>query len=214
MFAVPRPPLMDAQDWKYEMRREMQEILPGLWLGPIQSAKNVQALKEHGITHVVCIRDSGEKHIVRPFFPTDFIYYEIEVSDSPMQNLIPYFPDAKKFIGNALNQGGRVFVHCNGGISRSPAFVVAFVMESQHWDYHTAFSFVQNKASVVALRFCMNPIEQFKLQLKEYEPIYNARENIASLNYTPEQTLMQGAKRRPMPDEDDEDMGMEVETTS
>ena len=68
-----------------------------------------------------------------------------EVSDSPMQNLIPYFPDAKNFIGSALDQGGRVFVHCNGGISRSPAFVVAYVMESQKWDYHSAFSFVQNK---------------------------------------------------------------------
>ncbi|TPX53464.1 hypothetical protein SeMB42_g00766 [Synchytrium endobioticum] len=119
-----------------------------------------------------------------------------------MQNLIPYFPDAKRFIEAAFAHNGRVFVHCNGGISRAPAFVVAYVMESQKWDYTTAFSYVQNK------RFCMNPIEHFKLQLKEYEPIYNARENIASLNYTPEQTLMQGVRRRPLPDEDDDDTDM------
>ena len=54
----------------------------------------------------------------------------------------------------------------------------------------------------------MNPIEQFKLQLKEYEPIFNARENIASLHYTPEETLMQGARRRPQPDEEEEDIDM------
>lgn len=64
---------------KYEMRREMQETLPGLWLGPIQSAKNVESLKAHGITHIVCIRDAGEKHIVRPFFPNQFVYYEMYV---------------------------------------------------------------------------------------------------------------------------------------
>ncbi|KAJ3054050.1 hypothetical protein HK097_002785 [Rhizophlyctis rosea] len=187
---------LDAHDWKYEMRREMQEILPGLWLGPYQCSKDKELLQQKGISHILCIRDTKEAHMVKAMFPTEFTYHFIEVSDSPLQNLIPYFPDAKQFIDRALGDGKKVFVFCNGGISRSPAFVVAYVMESQRWDFKTAFSFVQNK------RFCMNPNEGFKYQLAEYEPIFKARDAITNMNYTPEQILEQGMRRRPLEEDD------------
>ena len=138
----------------------MQEILPGLFLGPYSYSKEFNQLKANGITHIVSIRDASEKRIIRPRFPEHFVYFEIEVSDSPNERLIPHFPAAKQFIDEALNGGGRVFVHCNGGISRSPAFVVAYVMETAKMDYQCAYTFVQNR------RFCMNPNEGFKVQLK------------------------------------------------
>ncbi|CAG8609495.1 5503_t:CDS:2 [Diversispora eburnea] len=116
-------------------------------------------------------KDFSEKVLLRPRFPDYFRYFEIEVSDHPNERLIPHFPQAKAFIDDALLNNGRVFVHCNGGISRSPAFVVAYVMETTKMDYQHAYSFVQNR------RFCMNPNEGFKVQLKEYEPIYSARDS-------------------------------------
>ncbi|CAG8451230.1 11732_t:CDS:2 [Rhizophagus irregularis] len=183
-------------DWKYEMRRQMQEILPGLFLGPYSCSKDLELLQQNAITHIVSIRDSSEKKILRPRFPEHFQYFEIEVSDSPNERLIPHFPQAKAFIDNALYNGGRVFVHCNGGISRSPAFVVAYVMETVKMDYQQAYSYVQNR------RFCMNPNEGFKVQLKEYEPIYSARDSINGHQYTPGEMERQ-AVRRPAPDDDD-----------
>ncbi|KAG5459167.1 MAG: Serine/threonine/tyrosine-interacting protein, partial [Olpidium bornovanus] len=141
----------DSQDWKYEMRRglwhfrpplmrtvrrlfifppclEIQEILPGFWLGPYCCSKNLSLLQSRGITHVVCLRDSVERSIIRPHFPDKFQYLIIEVSDSPLENLIPHFAGARQFVEGALKSGGRVLVHCNDGISRSPAFAVAYVM--------------------------------------------------------------------------------------
>jgi hypothetical protein len=41
-----------ADDDRYEMRRECQEILPGLILGPLQAAKSLDVLQGLGITHV------------------------------------------------------------------------------------------------------------------------------------------------------------------
>ncbi|TPX64435.1 hypothetical protein SpCBS45565_g05844 [Spizellomyces sp. 'palustris'] len=177
------------------MRREMQEILPGLWLGPYQCSKNKDLLKSKGITHVLCIRDSNERHVVKTTFPDDFVYHVIEVSESPMQNLIPYFPDAKQFIDYALERGGRVLVHCNSGISRSPSFVVAYVMMSQRWGFQESFTFVQNK------RFCMNPNEGFKYQLKEFEPIWRASDDEIIKKYTDEQILQQGKLKRMIDDD-------------
>ncbi|KAJ3104499.1 hypothetical protein HDU97_009112 [Phlyctochytrium planicorne] len=181
----------------------MQEIIPGLWLGPYSCARDLSQLTTHGITHILSIMDSKEREYMRKTFPDRFVYHFIEVSDSPMQNLIPFFPEGKEFIKRSLQAGGRVLVYCNNGLSRSPAFVVAFVMEDQHMDYDTAYSFVQQK------RFCMNPHEGFKFQLKEYEPIYMARLEMSGVKYTAEDILHQGSKKRQMDDEEDDDDAMQ-----
>lgn len=38
--------------FRYEMRRECQEILPGLLLGPFQASKSLDTLQSHGVTHM------------------------------------------------------------------------------------------------------------------------------------------------------------------
>lgn len=48
-------------EWKYEMRREAQEILPGLFIGPFQPSWKLEALQALGITHVLCIAESREQ---------------------------------------------------------------------------------------------------------------------------------------------------------
>ncbi|RUS21738.1 phosphatases II [Endogone sp. FLAS-F59071] len=197
-------------DWRYEMRREMQEILPGLFLGPYSVSKQLPLLQSVGITHVLCLLDRKESSILRVHYPEHLRYLSLEVSDSPFQNLIPYFPQAKSFIDEALHSGGKALVYCNGGISRSPAFVVAYVMETLSLDYDQAYQFVQNR------RFCMNPNEAFKSQLKEYEPIYTARREVSHHPYTAEEVArQQQSRRRPAPvDDDEEEMMQEARRAS
>ena len=36
----------------YEMRRDCQEILPGVLLGPMQASKSLETLQQHKITHM------------------------------------------------------------------------------------------------------------------------------------------------------------------
>jgi serine/threonine/tyrosine-interacting protein len=50
-------------EWKYEMRREAQEILPGLFIGPFQPSWKLEALQALGITHVLCIAESREQSV-------------------------------------------------------------------------------------------------------------------------------------------------------
>jgi serine/threonine/tyrosine-interacting protein len=106
---------------------------------------------------------------MKDLHPGIFVHKIIPISDSPLQNLIQWFPACVEFIQKAREQKGTVLVHCNGGISRAPAVVVAYLMESQGWEYSRAYSWVQN------IRFCINPNTGFKNQLQEYEPIYKAR---------------------------------------
>ncbi|KAF7314176.1 hypothetical protein MKEN_00889800 [Mycena kentingensis (nom. inval.)] len=166
-------------EWRYEMRRECQEIIPGLLLGPFVASKSLQTLQSLNITHIVCIRDAKEAFSVRPRFPEHFTYMTLDVEDNEEQNLIRLFPDAKRFIDTAISQGGQVLVHCNGtrdtgGISLSPAFVVMFVMQHYQLSWEDALHMVQNR------RYCISPNGGFLTQLKEYEAIYKASIAVAA----------------------------------
>lgn len=162
--------MLSLQDWEYQMRREMQEILPGLYLGPYASAmKNqLQNLKKAGITHIVCVRQDCESRWIRTNLPDDFTYITISIADSPTTNIIPFFAQFANFIDQTLSSGGKVLVHGNGGISRSATLVISYVMKKRLYSAFNAIRFVQSK------RFCVFPNEGFRRQLFEYEPILRA----------------------------------------
>uniref|UniRef100_A0A7N5P3V2 Serine/threonine/tyrosine-interacting protein n=1 Tax=Ailuropoda melanoleuca TaxID=9646 RepID=A0A7N5P3V2_AILME len=152
----------DAEEWTYPMRREMQEILPGLFLGPYSSAmkSKLPILQKYGITHIICIRQNIEANFVKPNFQQLFRYLVLDIADNPVENIIRYFPMTKEFIDGSLQTGGKVLVHGNAGISRSAAFVIAYIMETFGMKYRDAFAYVQER------RFCINPNAGFVHQLQ------------------------------------------------
>ncbi|XP_059178147.1 serine/threonine/tyrosine-interacting protein B-like [Physella acuta] len=177
-------------EWQYAMRREMQEIIPGLFLGPYGSAlrTKLDSLMAAGITHIICIRQSIEANFVRPNFPEHFRYLVLNMADSPTENIIKYFQQTKDFIDDCLNQGGKVLVHGNGGISRSAAVVTAYVMEKLGLTCREALVWVRNK------RLCISLNDGFLHQLTEYEHIYRAK----SLSNISEAATQQSGKRKRM----------------
>lgn len=181
------------------MRRECQEIIPNLYLGPFVASKSLETLQGLQITHIVCIRDAKEAFSVRPRFQEHFAYLVLDVQDNEEQNLIRLFPGAKAFIDSAISQGGRVLVHCNGGISLSPAFVVMFVMQHHQLSWEDALHFVQNR------RYCISPNGGFLTQIKEYEAIYKASLAVSSYPAT-HRTI---ARRKREDDGDDDDTNRE-----
>ncbi|KAA1479527.1 phosphatases II [Dentipellis sp. KUC8613] len=186
-------------EWKYDMRHQCQEILPGLLLGPFVVSKSLETLRSLNITHIVCIRDAKEAFSVRPRYPDQFKYLVLDVEDNEEQNLIRLFPSANQFISAALSQGGRVLVHCNGGISLSPAFVIMFVMQHCQMSWEDALHMVQNR------RYCISPNGGFLTQIKEYESIYKA--SIAVSRYPSSARAVPRRKRED--DDDHEDMRRE-----
>ncbi|CAG2108204.1 unnamed protein product [Medioppia subpectinata] len=179
-------------EWEYSMRRQMQQIIPHLWLGPYASALKAREedLCRVGITHIICVRQEIESHWIRPNFPNRH-YLTLDIADTPTQNIIHHFPEVTKFIDDCLRQNGSVLVHGNAGISRSAALVIAYVMEKQNLTANQAIRVVQSK------RFCIFPNEGFRQQLQEYEPILQARGIPLS---------SEGGMKRPLSDEDSENM--------
>lgn len=184
-----------TEEWTYTMRRTMQQIVPNLFLGPYASAgkKQLQELKNVGITHIVCVRQEVEKNLIKPNHPNDFQYLVVNLADSFTENILKKIPEVKQFIDGGLASGGKVLVHCNSGMCTSPSLVIAYIMQTYGLDFQAALQHVQQR------RFCIQPNEAFEHQLQEFEPIYKARVDMAGMGSS------EGHKRGRDAEEDDED---------
>jgi len=87
-----------------------------------------------------------------------------------------------------------VLVHCNGGISLSPAFVVMFAMQHYNLSWEDALHMVQNR------RYCISPNGGFLTQIKEYESIYKAKNAVAAYP-----TIQRQVSRRKREDDDEDE---------
>lgn len=129
---MPEMPIFHYTEWTYTMRRHMQEIIPGLFLGPYSSAQrhSLTSLKEHGISHIICVRQDIEKQYIKPQIQDlKITYLTLNIADTVTENIIRYFPMVKQFVDDALQHNGKVLIHGNNGISRSATLVLAYVME-------------------------------------------------------------------------------------
>lgn len=112
-------------EWTYDMRRTAQSILPYLYLGPIEAAKNLALLHSNGITAICILRTQAEAMYLKPKYPQTFTYQVFEISDSDDQNLIKIAPLFRQFIeAETAKPNGRILVHDEGGMSRAPAMVI------------------------------------------------------------------------------------------
>jgi serine/threonine/tyrosine-interacting protein len=152
----------NMEDWKYSQRWEMQKVYDQIYLGPYSVAKNQELLQSNNITHILCIRDVEETQFIKPFHPSLFQYSVVDCKNSQMESIIQKFATVSKWIDEVVKKGGNVLVHCVGGISRAPCFVIAYLMEYHNMSFDVAYQTVQSK------RFCINPIESFFGQLKVF----------------------------------------------
>lgn len=110
---------------------EYNEIIPGLYVGNMQSAKNKDFFKAHGIKAVLNMTPEIPHYYSNS--NGDIEYMRITVNDS-LQNedfnkMFKYFPSGISFIYKNLNlEGKKVLIHCHAGMQRSAAMVVAYLM--------------------------------------------------------------------------------------
>lgn len=142
------------------------EILPYLYVGNERDASNQQTLQELGITHILNVT----AHI--PFhFEDRLMCKRLQASDSGCQNLKQYFEEAIQFIETARISNGRVLIHCQAGVSRSPTICMAYLMARFQKSLQETFSYVHNRRSIIS------PNLNFMGQLLEF----GQRTDVASL---------------------------------
>jgi len=132
------------------------EVVPQIFVGSIHVAFNSEALQSRGITHVLNL--SG----MAATYPQRFTYLTIELRDKDHANLLSCIPASNLFMESAIESGGSVLVHCNGGRSRSPALVIAFLMSTLSISYKEAYCRVKRARPITSLN------RGFENQLRAY----------------------------------------------
>ena len=135
----------------------------------IPSLESLLTEKESGISYNIDkITDNiylgkvdDELNINQKILPIDDLYSE---------NIIKYFKECIEFIDN----NGKIFIHCECGVSRSATIVIAYLMWKTHSTFEAVYSFVKKTRPEI------DPNNGFRRQLKKFQQLLE--ENNYDLN--------------------------------
>jgi hypothetical protein len=171
-------------DWTYAKRREAQQILPFLYLGPASVARDRDFVRNEGITLLLSIRDkrsaiarllSGTKVAEELGIQADAIDVDSE------QELISLYPNIIRGINQHISSGvsarpgqpPRALVFCESGNGRSASVVIAYIMSMMNLDMPAAMWAVHHR------RFCIDVDESMQTLLQSYQAILDAKREVA-----------------------------------
>jgi predicted protein tyrosine phosphatase len=127
-----------------------------VYLGSDVVAQNLALLQENGITHVInCAADySADYHLDK-----GIKYLSLHLKDHVRENIESCFYDAIDFINDAQQSGGRVYVHCVQGISRSTTIILSYMIFRQKTSLDDGLKFIRERRQIA------NPNMNFMAQL-------------------------------------------------
>lgn len=141
---------------------EMDEIIPGLFLG---GRDVIYEAEKYGIKNILNLTMHPDPPAITSM--PGIRMKQIAIHDSTETNIARHFPETNAFIQQALNgdqdlgqASGKVLVHCELGISRSPTVVAAYLMSKFGMTSDQALAFIASK------RPAINPNPAFLQQLK------------------------------------------------
>lgn len=120
------------------------EIIPQfLYLGSCDHAK-MDRLRMLSISHVLNVAEEVDDTDCLQN-PNEFSYCKLNIADTVHDNILTILQEALQFLHAAKNQGKRVLVHCNMGISRSTSIVIAYLLDCKIYKtFDEAFAYCKS----------------------------------------------------------------------
>ncbi|NWI14035.1 DUS12 phosphatase, partial [Crypturellus soui] len=138
----------------------MVAVLPGLYVGCVESCSSPKALAAAGVVAVLTV-DAQEEAPLPPLPGLRTLH--VRAQDEPGADLLSHLDDCAAFIAAARATGGAALVCCTAGVSRSAAVAIAYLMKSEGLSWEEAYAAVRAAKPDVGV----NP--GFEAQLRLYE---------------------------------------------
>jgi protein-tyrosine phosphatase len=116
------------------VNRHMDEIIPGLFVGNLQAAVNIEQLNIHGITHVLNVRQRVDSVTMENYEANSIEFAHVPMADCLFFDMKRNINAAIAFIRMALSDEGKILVHCLAGKSRSATVVAAYLITTRDYD--------------------------------------------------------------------------------
>lgn len=149
--------------------KEASRVLPFLWQGSLENAKDPVFSKDAKITHIVNV-STFTYDLPSTVHPQN--YLQIAVLDAFGAHLAPYLDKCVRFLKTANRlyedtngETGSCLVHCQAGISRSSIVSIAFLMNHRHMGWEPAKNYLKER------RYFINPNMNFAGELVTYEKL-------------------------------------------
>ncbi|KAG9145337.1 hypothetical protein Leryth_008264 [Lithospermum erythrorhizon] len=119
--------------------KECSKVVEHVYVGGDAVARDKDILRKHGISHILnCVG-----FVCPEYFKSDFQYRTLWLQDSPTEDITSILYDVFDYFEDVREQGGRVFVHCCQGVSRSTSLVIAYLMWREGQSFDDAFQYVK-----------------------------------------------------------------------
>jgi len=154
---------------------DVNEILPGLWLGNRRAALNDEWLRAHNISVVInCTKDI-------PFSNVPLKKYRVPVDDSleisEINNMTLWAPEIAFKVLQEYFKGHAILIHCYAGVQRSAAAMTFVLIVLKYpTDHRQIMKFIKSKRPVV-----FNIQANFLKSIEEFEKYYHSSINGARM---------------------------------
>ena len=157
---------IESHLFKIHANNHPSQIFNWMYLGTFESACDPSELRKLGINYILnCAYDCKNTQL-----PKDITELHLKVRDESDFEIFEYFEKANTFINKVRAKGGIILIHCKLGISRSPSFVLAYLMKYYNFSLQTALKFVRKRRPQI------NPNEGFMNHLDKYEKLFKRKE--------------------------------------
>lgn len=161
---------------------DIDEIVPGLYLGNLESSNNLQILNRHNI-----------KYIIRATLDLGIIYKHIKYLHVPIKDYMVDTLDTDdlfSFTSNYITDNifkGNILVHCKKGHHRSATIIAAFLYTSLKLPYNTVLQHINNKRYCSLRRdtFMMRGLYKYYLKINNipFKNIYVCNNDVRYVTY-------------------------------
>ena len=135
----------------------IDKITDNIYLGKVDGLKDKDYFKAEKITSILSLIEN----VPEVDKELNINHKKIHIDDLYSENIIKYFKECIEFIDN----NGKIFVHCECGVSRSATIVIAYLMWKTHSTFDAAYRFVKKTRPEI------DPNNGFRKQLNIFQKL-------------------------------------------